>query len=148
MSRILIDTNVLVYVFDEKDQRRQDQAARILRQLEKTGQGQLSAQCLAEFFNAVTRGTTPWMPRAEAFLHVQRWMRVYPVLPLTDSIVLEAARGARDYSLAYYDAQLWASAHLNQTPVIFSEDFQDGMMLEGVRFVNPFAINFDVERWI
>ncbi len=28
------------------------------------------------------------------------------------------------------------------------EDFQDGQILEGVRFVNPFAGRFDVEAWL
>lgn len=147
MPRILIDTNVMVYLFDGCDRLRQDQAALVLRHLEKTNQGQLSAQCLAEFFNATTRGTRPFLPRSDAFLHVLRWMSIYPVFPLTDSIVLEAARGSRDYNLAYYDAQIWASARLNQISVIFSEDFQDGQMLEGVRFVNPFAPHFSVDRW-
>lgn len=148
MTRILIDTNVLVYLFDTSDQPRQDQAVSILRHLEKTKQGQLSAQCLAEFFAATTRGNQPILPRADAFLHVQRWMNVYPVVPLTDSIVLEAARGSRDYNLAYYDAQIWAAARLNQISVIFSEDFQDGQILEGVRFVNPFASQFTLDRWV
>ena len=29
----------------------------------------------------------------------------------------------------------------------FSEDFQDGQVLEGVRFVNPFSGTFDLEEW-
>lgn len=62
-------------------------------------------------------------------------------------IVLEAARGARDHGLAYYDAQIWASARLNQVPTIFSEDFTDGQVLEGVRFINPFSTNFRLEDW-
>ena len=148
MTRILIDTNVLVYIFDASNQSRQDQAVFILRHLEKTNQGQLSAQCLAEFFNATTRGSQPILSRSEAFLHVQRWMSVYPVFSLTDSIVLEAARGSRDYNLAYYAAQIWAAARLNQISVIFSEDFQDGQILEGVRFINPFAPQFKLEQWV
>ena len=148
MTRILIDTNVLVYIFDTRDQSRQDQAALVLRHLEITNQGQLSAQCLAEFFNATTRGIRPFLPRSEAFLHVQRWMSAYPVFPLTDSIVLEAARGSRDYNLAYYDAQIWAAARLNQITVIFSEDFQDGEILENVRFINPFAPQFKLDQWV
>jgi hypothetical protein len=28
------------------------------------------------------------------------------------------------------------------------EDFQDGQILEGVRFDNPFAGTFDVEAWL
>jgi predicted nucleic acid-binding protein len=147
MPRILIDTNVMVYVFDTHDMLRQDQAALVLRHLKRTNQGFLFAQCLAEFFNATTRGVQPFLPRPEAFLHVQRWMNTYLVFPLTDSIVLEAARGARDYNLAYYDAQLWAAARLNQIPVIFSEDFQDGQILEGIRFVNPFSPQFNLDLW-
>jgi hypothetical protein len=35
---------------------------------------------------------------------------------------------------------------LNQIPVELSEDFQDGQSLEGVRFVNPFAEDFEIEE--
>jgi predicted nucleic acid-binding protein len=52
-----------------------------------------------------------------------------------------------DHSLAYYDAQIWATARLNQIPLIFSEDFQDGQTLEGVRFVNPFSAQFELRDW-
>jgi predicted nucleic acid-binding protein len=62
-------------------------------------------------------------------------------------IILEAVRGVRDHTLAYYDAQIWASARLNQIPVVFSEDFQDGLTLEGVRFINPFGDGFSIEDW-
>jgi hypothetical protein len=32
-------------------------------------------------------------------------------------------------------------------PLIFSEDFNSDAMLEGVRFVNPFASDFVLENW-
>jgi predicted nucleic acid-binding protein len=72
---------------------------------------------------------------------------MWPVFDLTPLIVLEAARGARDHGLPYYDAQIWASARLNQVTILFSEDFSDGQLLEGVRFVNPFSPHFQVEDW-
>jgi predicted nucleic acid-binding protein len=49
---------------------------------------------------------------------------------------------------AEYDAQIWATARLNQVPVVFSEDFRDGTTLEGVRFVNPFSSEFLLEKWL
>ena len=67
---------------------------------------------------------------------------------LTPLIVLEAARGVRDYSLSYFDAQLWATARLNQVPLLLSEDFQDGRLLEGVRFLNPLTAEFNLRAWI
>ena len=85
--------------------------------------------------------------RAEAYQQVERLLRAYPVFDLTPLIVLEASRGARDHGLPYYDAQIWAAARLNQVTVVFSEDFSDGQILEGVRFVNPFSTNFHLEDW-
>jgi predicted nucleic acid-binding protein len=60
---------------------------------------------------------------------------------------MEAGRGVRDHKLSYFDAQVWATARLNQVPVVFSEDFDDGSILGGVRFVNPFSQKFLLEKW-
>ncbi|HLF25364.1 MAG TPA: PIN domain-containing protein [Anaerolineae bacterium] len=144
---VLIDTNVLVYVFDHGDPARQDQAIRVLQHLQLNGSGRLSAQSLAEFCAVTTRGLQPLLTRAEAAVQVERFARAFRVLDVTPMIVLEAARGARDHGLAYYDAQIWAAARLNQVAVVFSEDFNTGATLEGVRFVNPFAANFALEVW-
>jgi hypothetical protein len=32
-------------------------------------------------------------------------------------------------------------------PLIFSKDFRDGSILEGIRFVNPFSPEFLLEKW-
>jgi predicted nucleic acid-binding protein len=61
--------------------------------------------------------------------------------------VLEAARGARDYQMHFWDAQIWATARLNQITYILSEDFNTGSVIEGVRFVNPFAPDFQISDW-
>jgi predicted nucleic acid-binding protein len=74
-------------------------------------------------------------------------MRLWPVFDLTPFIVLDAARGVRDYQLSYYDAQIWACARLNQVAVVLSEDFSEGSFLEGVRFVNPFVPDFALSDW-
>ncbi len=145
---ILLDTNILVYTCDSDEPERQNQALFILRQASTTGVGRLSAQVLAEFINVTTKGKNPILTRAEALLQATRLAQTYPIFDLTLPVVLEAARASRDFSVAYYDAQIWACAKLNDVPVIFSEDFQDGLVLEGVRFVNPFAENFELEKWI
>jgi len=147
MPPVLIDTNILVYASDPANTERQDQALRILKHLETTLSGRLSVQCLAEFMHVTTRSRQPIYTRAEAVEQVERLVRAYPIFDLTSLIVLEAARGARDHGLAYYDAQIWATSRLNQVTLIFSEDFSDGQILEGVRFVNPFAANFRLEGW-
>jgi predicted nucleic acid-binding protein len=147
MPLILIDTNILIYAHDYQDRARRDRAVRIIRQLQLSGIGRLSVQCLAEFASVATRRLRPRLTWAEALVQVERLAQAFQVFDLTPQIVGEAARGARDHQLAYYDAQLWGSARLNQVPVIFSEDFASGTALEGVRFVNPFASAFALEDW-
>lgn len=147
MPPILIDTNLLVYLYDTGSPGKAAQAQRVLDRLEMTHSGRLSVQCLAEFMNVSTRKLDPPLTRAEALDQVSLFTRMWPIYDLTPLIVLEAARGARDHGLAYYDAQIWAAARLNQVTVVFSEDFSDGQVLEGVRFVSPFSDNFRVEEW-
>lgn len=148
MALGLIDTNVLVYAVDPADPEKQKRAWELLERSESVGSGRLSVQCLAEFFSATTRKLQPPLSAAEAARQIENLVRAFPVLDLTAMIVLEAARGARARGLPYYDAQIWASARLNQIPVVFSEDFADGSTIEGVRFVNPFAEGFQLERWV
>lgn len=84
----------------------------------------------------------------EASRQVELLMRAFPVFKLTQMVVLEAVRGVREHQLPNFDSQIWAVARLNQVPTIFSEDFSDGLVLEGVRFINPFITGFAIERWL
>jgi len=148
MTVVLLDTNVLVYAFDRGEPEKRELAMQLVLDLQQNAIGCLSVQSLSEFFNAVTRGAKPKLSIDEALQSVQEYLLAFPIFLLTPSVVLEAARGVRDHSLSFYDAQLWAIALINDIPVIFSEDFQDGQVLEGIRFVNPFAKGFDLEKWI
>lgn len=142
-AEVLVDTNVLVYAYDPADRGKQDTALRVLRHLVVTGHGRLSTQVLGEFFRVVTsRLGTPLSP-AEACAQLAELAQAWPVLAVTPPVVLEGARGARDHGLGFWDAQIWATARLNQVETILTEDFQDGRVLEGVRFRNPFAPEFD-----
>jgi predicted nucleic acid-binding protein len=148
MPLILMDTNLLVYLYDQKYPERQAQSQRVLEQLELRRNGRLSVQSLAEFFSVATRKLSPNLTAAEALHQIDLFLRLWPVFDLTPMVVLEAGRGVRDHHLSYYDAQIWAAARLNQVPLVFGEDFQDARVLEGVRFVNPFTPGFVLESWL
>ena len=148
MPLILLDTNIIVYACDPGEPIKRQQAGLVLRQLEQAGNGRLSVQALSEFVSVTTRRLRPPLTPAEATRQVERLILSFRVLDLTPMVVLEALRGVRDHGLSYYDAQVWAAARLNQAPVIFSEDFSSGSVLEGVRFINPFAPDFDLNIWV
>jgi len=144
---MLIDTNVLVYAHDRGSGAKQSRAIEMLHRLQ-LGVGRLSAQCLAEFYVAVTRGAQPLLTSGEAAQQVDRLARAFRVFDITPMIVLEAMRGAREHRMPYWDAQIWATARLNQASLVLSEDFSSGSSIEGVRFLNPFAEDLRLETWL
>ncbi|MGD0296683.1 MAG: PIN domain-containing protein [Bryobacteraceae bacterium] len=146
--RVLIDTNVLVYLYDESEPGKQRQARLVLRAVAEAGVGLVSTQVLSEFFSVVTRRLRPRLPHEIALAELEHHVRVWDILLVTPPVVIAAARAVRDHSLSFWDAQLWAVAQLNQLDTILSEDFQAGSRLGGVRFVNPFAAGFEQSSWL
>jgi len=144
MAIALLDTNVLVYIVDPEDPKKQSRAEEVMNALRANQNGRLSVQNLAEFFYTTTRKLKPPLSPRQAMEQIDRFQTLWPVFSLTPLIVTEAARAVRDYQLAYYDAQIWATARLNGVAIVLSEDFQSGRTLEGVQFVNPFADDFQL----
>ena len=147
-ARAVLDTNLLVYGHDRSEPQKQRQALRVLDRAQNTGSGALTTQILAEFFAATTRQLSATLSVDEAADQVELLARAWPVFDVTAFTVLEALRGVLTYRMSYWDAQIWASARLNQIPLILSEDFDAGAIIEGVRFVNPFAGDFELDDWL
>ena len=137
---VLVDTNILVYPYDPRDDRKARRAMEVLAQLESDKRGVLSAQVLNEFFNTVTRNIPNSLDPSNARVTVQRFIEHWKILPVTSDVVQEGMRGAIEYQLSYWDSLIWAAAKLNGVDTILSEDFSHGQVIEGVRVVNPFLI--------
>lgn len=147
-GRIFLDTNVLVYAYDRSEPEKQQQALTTLDSLVNARAGVISTQVMAEFFVAVTRKIASPLTEAQAYTRLVNYLQALTVVDLTGLVVLEAARGTHDHQFNFWDAQIWAAARLTQISVVFSEDFSPGAVIEGVRFVNPFAETFQIEEWV
>jgi len=145
MAAILLDTNVLVYAYDRSEPEKQRRAFEVLDRLAHTGDGRLSAQVLSEFFVNVTRKIASPLTIAQAEQRIEHYARIWPVFPVTSQVVLEAVRGVREYQFSFWDAQIWVAARLNHVPTVLTEDIGPGDVIEGVRFVDPFADDFRLQ---
>ncbi len=133
----LLDTNVVAYAYDRSEPAKQAQALALLDQV--VGASALSTQVLGELFIVLTRKLPKPFPPKIARERVENYLRAWPVFPVTPMIVQEAVRGVVEHKFNYWDAQIWATARLNQIPIVLSEDFSHDHRVEGVHFVNPFA---------
>ncbi len=136
----LVDSNLLVYAYDRSEHEKQGKARDVLDWLESRKRGVLSTQILGEFYWVVTRKIAAPLAPPVAFRELDYFLRAWRTLDINKYIILEAAGGCVRHQLPFWDAQIWATAKLNQIPCVLSEDFQHGRRIEGVEFLSPFKV--------
>ena len=131
-DEVFFDTNVLIYAIAKDDPRAVSAEAML------AAGGVVSVQVLNEFVSVARRklGMT-WEEVAEALAAI-RILCPAPV-PITIETHETALRIAAKYGYQIYDALIAASALLAGCRRLFSEDLQDGQILEGrLTIINPF----------
>lgn len=137
----LIDTNVLVYRFDDRFPEKQATADALLREGIRDDSVRIGHQAVVEFVRATTRrqsdGTSilePAAARSEAEDLLRQFQVIYP----DDRVVRTALQGMAAYALPLWDAHMWAYAEVHELGVLFSEDFQHERWYGGVLVLDPF----------
>lgn len=71
---------------------------------------------------------------------IQAFFDNYIVVGLTQQAFLKASQLREDYRLSYWDSLIIACALENDMAVVYSEDMQNGLLIEGkLKIVNPFV---------
>jgi predicted nucleic acid-binding protein len=124
---VFYDTNIVLYLLSE-DTKKADRAEEILA----LG-GKISVQVLNEF-TAVARRKLKmdWAEIQEILLQVRA---VCPVVSLTMQTHGRAMQLVQRYHLSIYDATIVAAALLAGCSTLYSEDMQDGQVIEQVLMI-------------
>jgi predicted nucleic acid-binding protein len=97
----------------------------------------ISVQALNEITNVARRKMGMSWTETRAFLSMI--VGLLPVQPLTIDIHETGLALAQRYKLSIYDSMIAASALYADCDTLWSEDMQDGIVLDGrLRMVNPF----------
>ena len=137
-GKFFLDTNVFVYVFDATAPAKAKKAARLVRDAVDTGKGMVSYQVVQEFFNVAFRRFAQPMSAAEAEQYLITVFRPLLAIHSSPALYVEALRIAGKHRLAWYDSIIVASALEGECETLYSEDFQQGRQIEGLRIHNPF----------
>lgn len=132
---VFVDTNVLIYAFDEGDLKKQE-AARLWRgELWKSRRGRVSFQVLQEFYVKVCQ---KWpSAQEEARAEARDLLAWRPVA--MDAAVLERGWRIQDrYQLSFWDALIVSAAKSAACGYLLTEDLQAGQKLDDITVVNPF----------
>ncbi len=127
-----LDTNVLVYAFtlDSKASRAEELLAKACS---------TSVQALSEFTNVARRKLGyEWNEVRDALATIRTLCDT--IVPIDLGVHDEALRVAERYQISTFDATMLAAALLLGCRVFWSEDMQDGMVIEDtLRIRNPFG---------
>jgi predicted nucleic acid-binding protein len=134
---IALDTNILIYAISQEDG--QGRTAAALDLLDRLGAviPILPLQVVGEYLNVARRH--PEIDLAEAVSRIQVIMAVHRCVPSTAKDFLMAVEISARHDLQYFDALIITVAARAGATMLLSEDMQDGLKVEGLRIVNPFA---------
>ena len=136
VERCFVDTNVLIYLFDNDSPGKQARAQALLH--EEKDRIVLSTQVLGEFYVNVARKLEQPLPQDAAARAVEDFSR-FDVQSVTAELVLAAVRRSRSSLLSYWDSLIVETARNAGASILFTEDLQHGQEIDGLRIVNPFA---------
>ena len=130
---VFFDTNVVLYLLSA-DLAKADRAEELLAE-----GGTISVQVLNECMSVASRKLRmPWPEIREVLAQVRQ---VCSVEPLTVDTHERGMEVAQRYGLSVYDALIVSSALLAGCTMLYSEDMQDGQVIDGqLTIKNPFAV--------
>lgn len=135
-TRVFVDTNVLVYLYDKSEVAKHARARELM--LDDSLDLVISAQVLNEFYVTVTRKIATPMSIESAQSAVESLAEL-EVVPVTRNLVLDALATGADHKLSHWDALVVEAASRAGTQMLYSEDMATGATIRGVELVNPFA---------
>jgi predicted nucleic acid-binding protein len=136
-ARHFLDTNVLVYAFDEAEPQKREIAQSVLESADPET-SVVSAQVLNEFYVTVTRKLARPLEVGVARTAV-RGMAAFDVVPLTGELVLRGIDRSTTSRVSLWDALIIEAALAAGCQTLLSEDLSDGQSFDDLVVVNPFA---------
>lgn len=138
MSGSFIDTNVFVYLLDDRDQRKSDVARELVRTALERGDATISFQVVQEALHVLTQKLPARVTPRDAELFLERFLvPCWKVMP-SEALYQKALAIQERHRYGFYDALIVAAALAAGCTHLYSEDLQDGHRVEGLTIVNPF----------
>ena len=136
MSKIFLDTNVLVYASDRDEPEKRRRARGLLRATAGDGNGVISTQVVQEFFVAATRKLAIDPLKAKAIVGT---LHPLELLEVTLEDISQAIDGVVLWQVSFWDALILTVAGRASCAVVYSEELNAGQRYGGVEVKNPFV---------
>jgi predicted nucleic acid-binding protein len=132
MTKIALDTNIIVYNHDKLNEYKQDMARTLISRSPS-----ISVQVISEYLNVMKRIMR--IPKLELTDFCIQWMAKCSIHPVNVSTLKIAKHIIQCYDLQIFDSIIVASAIEANCEILYSEDMHHGLEVDGrLKVVNPF----------
>lgn len=135
VNKIFIDTNILVYALDNRDNDKMNKARNILRKVIYENKAVISAQVINEFYVAATKKLSIDKNLIKTIVHNFKNMEIIASdLQLTEN----AIKISIESQISFWDSLIIAAAEKANCKLIISEDLNSGQKYQDISLINPF----------
>lgn len=137
-DKFFIDTNILIYSVDNQEMVKKPRSLALVNEAIVSRKGVISWQVLQEFLNVATRKFETAFKPQDLNEYIKKILNplceIYPDINLYQ----DALGIKKSTNFSFYDSLILASAIKAECTILYSEDFQAGQVINGVKVVNPF----------
>lgn len=137
-GKAFLDTNILVYTFDEQDPGKCKTARTMVESALRDRTAIISFQVVQEFLNVSTQKFTVPLTAADSTLYLKQVLN--PLCEVHSNINLyHDALDIQDrWKYGFYDSLILAAALAGDCDLLFTEDLQHGQKIRDLTIINPF----------
>ncbi len=135
-DRCFLDTNVLLYAFDDTQPTNQAIARKLIERFGRERRAVLSTQVLIELFHNLVRKFKVAAPTASLMTAA---FCEWPVIDSDNALVLKAMARASEHGLSIWDAMVVEAAIRSGVGTLYSEDMPHGQRFGDLVLLNPFT---------
>ena len=136
-DKFFFDTNVLVYMQDASDSVKQQKARSLLSTYLDNGTAVISTQCLQEFYNVLANKMKQDKIKTKQIIH--SLSENIPVVQVTPTLIENGIDISIKTQFSLWDSLMISAASFAKCTVLYSEDMNDGQVVNGVKILNPFV---------
>ena len=136
MNKTFIDTNVIIYANDARDEQKQKRALAIVAEHMRLGTGVISTQVLQEYAHVALNKLHQ---RQDVILRQLVLLEGLEVIPQSPLLIRRSVEIKTTYQISFWDACIISAAEHAKCNMILSEDLNNGQFYSGIAMENPFA---------
>lgn len=138
MTKILVDSNILIYSLQKKEGKKHDLSAEFINELIDSSNLTLSIQNLIEFSRVMSEKVFPSVDNDLIRQYVAEFSASASIIYYNNHTVMDALLISKQYEIHFFDALVVATMQENGVETIATENEKDFKKLPWLTVINPF----------